>query len=428
MAWNHDSKRQVYLSTDLSPFNIFPNHIEDCPPMPTGLVATKKNKPKGSDRIFGHLDLWWITQDLTIDNAKFAKLIFYPQYPEVRLSGFVRGTKSIPSRFLREKSGETYENRLLFLGTDRTTRTYAFLAVGHTRLRNQVRNESGYEIDAGLNRIELQNDSTSEKRLLTTLSDIHRSGWHEGKRLKKGVTIPYNAPNAVGYTLEALMGIEPNGYNAPDYEGFEIKALTSTKLNWSSKKVVTVMTPEPDIGAYCKSIRAFLEKYGYPDQRGRTDRRNFGGIYKVGGKRHSLTGLILGLTGYSLSDPDHIEPNGRLQLTDEMMEIAAGWSFRKLLEIWTRKHEAAVYVPAISRREPNQQFRYLDQVLICEGADFFRVLRCFLDGDLYLDPSVKAEGWESSTTKIKKRNQFRIKLCSIPKLYKSSKIVSLLPY
>ncbi|MCP4480418.1 MAG: hypothetical protein GY818_20230, partial [Planctomycetaceae bacterium] len=115
MAWNHDSKRQVYLSTDLSPFNIFPNHIEDCPPMPTGLVATKKNKPKGSDRIFGHLDLWWITQDLTIDNAKFAKLIFYPQYPEVRLSGFVRGTKSIPSRFLREKSGETYENRLLFL-------------------------------------------------------------------------------------------------------------------------------------------------------------------------------------------------------------------------------------------------------------------------------------------------------------------------
>ena len=37
LAWNHDSKRQVYLTTDLSAFNMFPNRVQYDPPMPKGL-------------------------------------------------------------------------------------------------------------------------------------------------------------------------------------------------------------------------------------------------------------------------------------------------------------------------------------------------------------------------------------------------------
>lgn len=155
LAWNHDSKRQIYLSTDLTPFSQFPNRLEASPPLHPSIQATRKPKPKGSDRIFGHLNYFWISPDLTVDQAGEAKLIFYPQYPETRFSGFRRGSNTVPSKFLREKSGEVYENRLLFLGTDHVDNTYGFLAVGHDTLREEIRGESGYDLEAGLNKIEI---------------------------------------------------------------------------------------------------------------------------------------------------------------------------------------------------------------------------------------------------------------------------------
>ena len=423
LAWNHDSKRQIYLTTDLSAFNIFPNKMELNPEMHPGIKSTQKKKPKNSDRIFGHLNFFWLTPDSTRDEAKHAKLIFYPQYPEVRLSGFLKGTKSIPSKFLREKSGETYTNRLLFLGTDKEENTFGFLAVSCTGLRKELRAEANYELDAAINRIEIRKGKSAEQRLISKLRSIHQAGWHKGVRLRKGVRIPCNASNAVGYTLEALLGIEPNGKNAPDYEGYEVKALTVSDFSKPTNKVVTVFTPEPDVGIYVRNFLEFMKEYGYDDLRGRPDRKNFGGIHRVG-KRHDRTKLLLQLAGFKIATKDKYDTDGQLELVDEAKKLAAGWTFSKLVDGWKNKHEKAVYVPALKKISKGE-FKFSNKIKICYGADFLCVLNSLFRGDLYLDPGVKVEHWSSKKKKTKKRNQFRAKASVMPTLYTSTKDVSL---
>ena len=425
LAWNHDSKRQIYLASDVSPFSRFPNELEYSPPLHPSIKATKKKKKdSGSDRIFGHLEFYWISPELNCDQASEAKLIFYPQYPETRFSGFLRGTSTVPSEYLREKSGEKYDNRLLFLGTDRASKTYGFLAVGHDDLRVQIRNEAGYDENVGINRLELESTTTAEQRLLLALKKIYLGGWHNGIRLKNGIQVPCTAPQAVGFTLEALLGISPNSDNAPDFEGYEVKAVTVTRSGWDLSKAVTLMTPEPTHGVYCNSINKFLEEYGYADRKGRSNRQNFGGVHRVG-TRHQLTGLLLRLVGYSPARPNQMDLGGSLSLVDDRLEAAAAWSFAKLIDTWKKKHELAVYIQAQKRKNPTVQFQYLEDVRICKGADFFNLLRCLAGGLVYLDPAIKSEGWQSGNAKIKKRNQFRIAMRSIPELYQTSKVVSL---
>ena len=422
LAWNHDSKRQIYLTSDLSAFNMFPNEMELTPEMPPGITSTKKKKPKGSDRIFGHLKFFWLTPDSIRDEAKHAKLIFYPQYPEVRLSGFLKGTKSIPSKYLREKSGEEYSNRLLFLGTDKQDNTFGFLAVGCTDLRKELRAEGDYSVDAAINRVKIRQGISAEQRLISKLRSIHRGGWHSGMRLKEGKRIPCNSSNAVGYTLEALLGIEPNGKNAPDYEGFEVKALTVSDFSKPTNKVVTVFTPEPNVGLYVRNFLEFMTEYGYNDLRGRPDRKNFGGIHRVG-KRHDRTKLLLQLAGFKIAANDKYDIDGQLELVDEAQKLAAGWTFRKLVDGWKNKHEKAVYVPAL-KNISRGEFKFSNKIKICYGADFLCVLNSLFLGDLYLDPGVKVEHWSSKKKKTKKRNQFRAKASVLPTLYTSTKDVS----
>jgi hypothetical protein len=425
LAWNHDSKRQIYLTPDLSAFNMLPSNMEFVTDRPGGIAPTQKKKNKGSNRIFGHLTFAWLSLNAEIDEAKHAKLIFYPQYPEVRFSGFLKGTTSIPSQFLKEKSGEKFPNRILFLATDKVERTYGFLAVGHRSLREELRHEPGYSVDAGLNRISIYKGEKDESKLIRILSTIHAAGWQRGARLQRGKLISYNASNAVGYTLEALLGVEPNGINAPDYAGFEVKALTVSNFDKPSNKVVTVFTPEPNVGLYAANFLKFMQEYGYEDLRGRKDRRNFGGIHRVG-VRHNRTRLLLSLAGFISTVSNKYDAEGQLQLVDEAKRLAAGWTFAKLIDGWKNKHEKAVYVPAMKRTKNSKcEFWFGNRIQLCHGADFLLVLKCLMSGDLFLDPGVKAENWSAKQPNFKKRNQFRTKASNLPKLYLDSKTIKL---
>lgn len=425
MAWNHDAKRQVYLTSDLSAFNIFPNRTRHDPPMPPGLVPSAKPGASRGVRIHGDLDFRWVTDSGATEAAPSAKIIYYPQYPEVRLSGFLRGVSIVPSRFLQEKSGEVYPNRLLFLGTRSDGATFAFLVVGDIALRAELWRQPGYDPERSLNQLELRRaGQTGEERLLARLSQISGMGWVSGRRLSRGVERPCTTPQAVGYTLEALLGISANGDNAPDFEGFEVKAMTVPSFGGGRTKPVTVFTPEPDLGVYRSAgVREFLRRWGYADQKGRPDRRNFGGIHKVS-QRHHRTGLTLRLVGFDPLRPDRIDPGGSLILTDDGGGIAAGWSFGKLVDRWSRKHAAAVYVPAI-RDAGKTRFRYGNEVSICRGTDLLKVLAALAAGKLYLDPAVKAENWNSGDPAIHPRNQFRIRMCDVPILYASQHSVTL---
>ena len=144
----------------------------------------------------------------------------------------------------------------------------------------------------------------------------------------------------------------------------------------------------------------------------------------MGQPEHELTHLLLTMAGYSILNPETFDSEGFLALVDKDLRRAAGWSFLKLLEIWNNKHERAVYVHAKRRQTPSLQFHFYPEVLICEGADFTKVLKSLADGVMYLDPACKAEGWGSDRIKTKRRNQFRIPMKSISSLYQKSKLVS----
>jgi hypothetical protein len=164
-------------------------------------------------------------------------------------------------------------------------------------------------------------------------------------------------------------------------------------------------------------------RWGYPDKRGREDRQNFGGIYRVG-NRHDATKLTLTLYGYDPEEPDRFDPNGCLVLVSDDDVIAAGWTFRKLVECWSQKHAAAAYVPAMCMDDP-RRFHYGSKVLVCEGTDFLVVLSALAAGHMYLDPAIKAEGYSTPSPVTKRRNQFRIQRSEIPRLYKRSLTVEL---
>jgi hypothetical protein len=418
LAQNDDSKRQIYLSSDLLAFNILhPRNVALAPPARKGLVGTKKPVKAGAQRLFGTLDFKWLFLDHSPEPARHAKLIYYPQYPEVRFSGFCLGVKSIPTVYLKEKAGEIFTNRLLFLGVAPKNQTFGFLTVGHDLLTDELRKADGENPKRALIAISIANaDFDSKQRLLKGLHRIYRRGWIRGCRLTAEGLKENDAPNAIGYTLEAQLGIPNNGQNLPDFEGFEIKATAAGTDGKPLEKAITLMTPEPDLGVYkTKGALEFLKRWGYPHDSDPLNRVNFGGIYRFG-HYHPVTGLKLDIRGYHSLHPNLIDPTGCVMLIDADGTVAAGWSFSKLLQVWSRKHTRAAYVSAETRGSP-RKFRYAAHVTLCEGTDLLKVLKMLSSGDLYLDPGIKAEKWRSSSPVLKKRNQFRTKPSQLKNLY-----------
>src|SRR5947209_5977292 len=78
LAENDNSKNQVYLGPDFQAVNILPN---------TGIYA----EPGKEGLMKANLDFAWINGEGHLNIAPHAKLILYPQYPEVRFSGFLLG-------------------------------------------------------------------------------------------------------------------------------------------------------------------------------------------------------------------------------------------------------------------------------------------------------------------------------------------------
>jgi hypothetical protein len=247
---------------------------------------------------------------------------------------------------------------------------------------------------------------------------IYRASPLAGKKLnsKTGMVEPYRAVNGAGYTLEAELGVSPNGYGEPDFKGWEVKAHGSN--------VVTLFTPEPDGGIYqSEGIVEFLSKYGYADKKGRKDRTNFGGIYR-NELNTKITGLTLRMPGY-LASTGMFDPAGSIALVDNSDVVAAEWSFKKLLKHWNRKHAKAVYV-TYTRSEVHRSFMYSyhPKVHLGEGTDFRYLLASFADQSVYLDPAIKMEN-ASTNPEIKRRNQFRINSINLRNLYKNWETVDL---
>lgn len=410
LAPNDNSKNQIYLGGNYSALQL----------LPFDTVYTDKSRTDSKrDRFKADLPFFWMDDIGELYNAPNAQLILYPNYPEVRLSGFLQGAKYAPSRYLRCRD----EDRVMLMGITNDRRIIAHVIGPDNPVRHEL---DTYDSDDVFNVIfKDQVNEDTKKHLLAKLKEIHEMGWVNSCKLdKQGNPQPYKAQNGGGYTLEALLGVRPNGLNEPDYLGWEVKQHKSKLDNPLSGGAITLMTPEPTGGIYKNDgVIEFVKTFGYPDTKGREDRFNFGGVHKFG-EQQARTRLTLELVGYDPDTAKITDINGGVTLMSEDGTEAAIWHYSNLLEKWNRKHAQAVYVPSDKRKADSIQYQYGYVVALGTGTDFGKFLKAMAAKSIYYDPGIKVENI-STKPKAKKRNQFRIKPSQIPDLYDEMEFIDL---
>jgi MvaI/BcnI restriction endonuclease family protein len=409
LAENDNSKNQVYFGPGFNALNLFPN---------TGVFPDSSPK----NPIFkAKLQFGWLLQDGQVAKVPSAQLILYPQYPEVRFSGFLKGCKLAPSELMAGR----INGRVLFLGVA-GRQVVGFVVGSNSEIAAEFRAlklepHDGVFIELGLPSIPSGEDSRA--KLLNELSRINHLGWIDSKQLdSKGNLKPCNAAQCGGFTLEAELGIPKNSDAEPDFLGWEVKQHNVANFDRLEAGTITLMTPEPSGGFYKDSgVEAFIRKFGYADKNDVPDRLNFGGVHRTG-ERHATTHLTMMLNGYDSARDRITDANGCIALVSDTGEVAASWAFGKILEHWSHKHTKAAYIPSQCRTEPGRQYAYGHKVRLAEGTDSLKLLAALAEGAVYYDPGIKLEH-ASTKPEVKRRSQFRVASKNISALYESVEIV-----
>jgi hypothetical protein len=406
LAENDSSKQQIYLGGSFDILRQLPF---------TEIHASARTVVRQSFK--AKLQLRWLDEEGRLGDAPGAQLILYPDYPEVRLSGFLRGCRIAPNAYMRPipKDQRRFNNapdgRVLLLGVA-GERVIAFLARAGTGLANELVMTFPRQGGSGpLTEIYAQAIAGTRGQLLEALGQLV-GPWHASRRLNSaGVVVPYAARNGGGYTLEALLGIIPNGRSEPDYLGWELKAISSDR--------VTLMTPEPTGGVYRVSgVREFVRKYG---GRVREDGvQYFTGVHRWGGVTES-SGLTLHVSGMDARTGKISVASGGIQLVDKDGNLAAEWGYAGLVEHWARKHASAAYIKYESEKLGPPAYRFLSPVMLGVHSSFDRLLNLIVTQKVFLDPGSRVD----SSDRVKARNQFRISSRHLPELYDSWEIVAL---
>ena len=417
---NDNSKNQPYLGTDTSSVGFLP--VSDWTPS----QSTSRKKYRRTDKLSAPLPMTWIDGDGNQFPAPNAQIIFYPQYPELRLSGFLQGSDwKSDGLFDPQKRGRE-RGRILFFGVTTARSVICHACDSGSSLGAEINATTSFSMVGVFEEVPLTGSThvlDSRQQLLEILTATHRKGWIDSKRLDSaGRVMSCPSPNCGGYTLEAEFGIPPNGHSKPDYLGWELKQYGVGDLYRPKRNVpITLMTPEPTGGYYGDhNVLDFLRKYGRRSKR-HADRIDFTGQHKVD-ETNSKTGMMLRLDGYD-SSANHGAgaitdvANGAVVLVDRAGDPAALWHFSGLMSHWTRKHAKCAYVQSQTRTEPRKQYMYGSRVELGIETRFGLFLKAINDGLIYLDPAPKVEGNSSPRPKTKARNQFRIGSRKISSLY-----------
>lgn len=412
LAENDNSKNQVYLGSSFQALNLLPNEG-------VSAVSTLKNP------IFkAKLRFCWLGISGSVADAPGAQLILYPQYPEVRFSGFLKGCIDAPSLLM----GGRLLGRVLFLGVTSDRRVVGFVAGASTEIAAEFRSLSlpTAGVFAELALPSVPDTSESRSRLLAELRRIHALGWIDSKQLDShGMLTPCLARNCGGLTLEAELNISKNSTAQPDFLGWEVKQHAVRGFGRPvASSLITLMTPEPTGGFYREhGVEAFTRRFGYSDKRGRPDRLNFGGTHRCG-MREKSTGLTLQLRGFDPISSKITDVSGAIELVNDAAEVAAAWAFTGLLEHWARKHAQAAYVPSMRRKEPAWQYSFGHTVRLMQETDGLRFLVAVAAGRICYDPGIKLENASSARPRHKSRSQFRVASKDLSELYERADTVS----
>jgi len=407
LANNDNSKQQIYLG----------GNFEVVRAIPSGDVYSDGMSSKGP--IFkAPLKMFWIDVNGETAEAPNAQLILYPKYPEVRMSGFLKGCKKdseiVPRELMQPPTKEQRaergdRNRFLILGIVPGKEIYVYCSDWQSELSTYLSSEleeGRFEsVSSVLYRFDSQTTESSKSKLLKKLYEVYESGEIESCRLDKdGNTIPYKAQNGAGYTLEAQFDITPNGCSDPDFMDWELKV--------HSKSAVTLMTPEPNIGSYLDSLYDFLKNYG--SQRD-GERLDFTGKHVVG-KLNEKSSLTMRLEGFDPETDDIVDPEGGLFLRDDAGNLAAGWKFDKLITHWKNKHSNTCFVASEKMQSDKIYYKFGPKITLGIGTDLDKFLKALYTSTIYYDPGINMKLVEGKW-KPKKRNQFRVSWKNISALY-----------
>lgn len=411
LAPNDNSKNQVYLGGGFGALNIIPHGNIFIDASRRGGAQT--NRPKAT------VDFYWVGRN-GLHRAPGANLILYPDYPEVRISGFLRDCSAAPRSLMTER----LEGRVMIFGVTEDRKVLGAVFATDHPVSAEIKGRSWPTIGVFLDLNDAGGQSTRHA-LLAELRRVHAKGWITGQKLTANGIVPYSAPNAGGYTLEAELGISPNGYADPDYLGWEVKQYgVSNFERFTPKSPVTLMTPEPTGGIYREEgAKEFVSRFGYVDTRGRAGRMNFGGAYRHGGQPHARTGCSITVEGFDTASGKIDDLDAKILLHHTSGQIAASWSIKDMMEHWNRKHAKAAYMPSISERSP-RRYRYGHPVMLCEETDFILFLKAFVDGKVYYDPGIKVVVGDGHT-ELKRRSQFRIRHADLPRMYHSHQVIDI---
>jgi hypothetical protein len=423
---NANDKNQVYWSADFDMLNqIFEFDFQE-----RGLsISQTKSRSDGSKRIPEGVfkKFSWLDNNLEMIEAKNVKMLIYAQYPEMRLSGFKTVENQIPESLSVTYTKSTPEaKRLLVLARVPGKGAVALIVIADDPLLAEVSGLPGYKGSHVVKRLYVSEKGTTLLKKL--LGDVV-GNWLPGVKLSKlGLTEAFNSSQVCGYTLEHALDIKPNSNKGGDIFGIELKTHT--------RKKVSLMTPEPDMGSYADDFKAFMTDpdicYQKPDGSWR-----FTGVHKVDClcPKSNLTMRIMNY------DPN--EPNFSKQMHKDIYvglfkqdgsTLAAGWSLARLMNCWGAKHNEAVYISAEKRDAirsesidmgcANEVF-FNNKVLWCKGTGPGKLLHALHKGIIILDPAPKYVPHDPG--KSKRRSQWRVSdiYAALPFLYEEAKVVQL---
>lgn len=391
-----NSKNQVILPGDIAKLGL---------PMGEFVASetSSKKKSKTQDKYTAAMELHWLTPAGS-NPAPRTKVIFYPQYPETRLSGFLTGTVDAPRRLLDRDhvTQNGIEGRFIILGAG-TGDPFFGAGSGNAVFGLVVppTSPAAAALAAMAPPRKLVEWAFSPQEVLATpaellgeLHGIHLMAPVPGMTVRGGLVVPNSAPNAGGTTLETLFGIKPNAIAAPDFRGWELKSYSSSKI--------TLMTPGPTGGRLkVLGIERFFETFGYwsPSK----NRFDFNGAHTAlrAPKGKAMTEMV-------------VTPDAVALVRRDTQEVGLEWSMAGLLDKWRKKHALAAYVLRTGKAAPG--FTYGPTVHLGEGASFTRFQRALEDGTVVLDPAI----WFDPTANRRKfRYQIRVNLADLSKLYKA---------
>lgn len=415
LSSNDHSKTQIYLGGSFEVLQLLP-------------FGEIRPSPRSTEPIM-HADVafgWIGGPNLTVSPAKEPKLILYPQYPEVRLSGFVQGSKHAPPGWFDKNKNGLAEGRILFMGICPTGEIIAYLGLPESELSKSYLIVRGafksqgvlLDMSAILTR---RKEGDDDAELLQRLKAIYEKGWINAKRLTlDGQIAPCFGKNCGGPTLETELGVSANGRAEPDFLGWEIKQHATKRYPRHGSGPITLLTPEPDGGEYTENVEEFVDRYG-SDSREENVKYFTGRHYAY--KAQKKTRMTVEIDGFDAVARKITNNEGGVRLMSEAGTLAASWSFAKILAHWCKKHNKAAYVPAqvdISQKPAN--YRYGSTVRLCRSTDPLMLLSALHSGIVYYDPGTN---WNQATGETHRRNQFRVNFAKISTLYAHTEDVDL---